>query len=59
MMVLNNKAPLNGITGGDKEKQDGIKTVLSNFVGTTGQISNLLIRDLKAVCKFSSDKVNY
>jgi site-specific DNA recombinase len=29
-------AQLNSITGGDKEKQDGIKTVLSSWVGQTG-----------------------
>jgi hypothetical protein len=29
-------ALLNRITGGDKEKQDGIKAVLSNWVGQTG-----------------------
>jgi hypothetical protein len=29
-------AQLNSITGGDKEKQDGIKAVLSNWVGSAG-----------------------
>lgn len=29
-------ACLNSITGGDKEEQDGIKTVLSSWVGWTG-----------------------
>ena len=42
-------ARLNSITGGDKQKQDGIDTVLSNWVGTAGQISNLFIKDLKEI----------
>jgi hypothetical protein len=33
-MLFQPIAALNSITGGDKEKQDGIKTVLSNWVGT-------------------------
>jgi hypothetical protein len=50
---------LNSITGGDKEKQDGITTVLSNWDGKTGQISNLLIQDLKEVNKFVSLNTGY
>jgi hypothetical protein len=42
-------AQLNSITGGDKEKQDGINAVLSNWVGSAGQVSNLLIHDLKVI----------
>jgi hypothetical protein len=42
----------NSITGGDKEKQDGIKAVLSNSVGATGQISNLLMQELKVLGEF-------
>ena len=34
-MLFEPIAALNSITGGDKEKQDGIKTVLSNWVGWT------------------------
>jgi hypothetical protein len=33
----------------DNEKQDGIKAVLSNWVGSAGQVSNLLIHDLKVI----------
>ncbi len=35
-MLFEPIAALNSITGGDKEKQDGIKTVLSNWVGPAG-----------------------
>jgi hypothetical protein len=45
---------LNRLSGGDKQKQDGINTVLSNWVGQTGQMSNLLIQDLKALGDFIS-----
>jgi len=51
-MLFEPIAVLNSISGGDKQKRDGIKNVLSNLVGTTGWISNLLIRELKAVSEF-------
>ncbi|OQP60107.1 hypothetical protein A3860_34830 [Niastella vici] len=35
-MLFEPIAQLNSITGGDKEKQDGIKAVLSNWVGKAG-----------------------
>jgi hypothetical protein len=44
----------NRITGDDKNKQGSISAALSNLVGTTGRISNLLIRDLKALSEFVS-----
>jgi hypothetical protein len=42
-------AELNIITRGDKQKQDGIKTVLSNWVGAAGRLSNQYIEDLKEI----------
>lgn len=40
-MLFQPIAALNSITGGDKEKQDGIKAVLSNWVGPAGFELNL------------------
>jgi hypothetical protein len=45
-------ARLNSITGDDKNKQGSIAAALSDLVGPAGQMSNLLIWDLKALGEF-------
>jgi hypothetical protein len=42
----------NSISDSDKNKQGSISAALSSLVGRTGQISNLLIQDLKAMNEF-------
>lgn len=51
---------LNFITGDEKEKQDSLDAILSNFVETTGELSNLFIQELSGDknVKFSNKNLN-